>query len=159
MIDELRRRSYSEKTIRNDVSGVAAFARYHGRSPDKLGGDEVRRCQLSGRDERKLSFSFYVSVTCALPFFYRFVVGLDDAEVVGLVPFARKERRLPTILSHDEVRALLDCVERPRDRVLVTVAYACGLRVSEVATQRVDATDGKRMLVHVHSGKISSAVR
>jgi integrase len=95
----------------------------------------------------------YNTVTCALRFFYRHVLGAVDADVVGMVPFARKERKLPAILSQDEVRALLAAVETYRDRVIVTVAYACGLRVSEVAALKVSDIDGQRMLVHVHSGK------
>lgn len=90
-------------------------------------------------------------MTCSLRFFYRHVV--PKADVVGMVPFARKERKLPAILSQDEVRAVLDAVEKQRDRVLITIAYACGLRVSEVATLKVGDIDGKRMLVHVRSGK------
>jgi len=153
MIEELSRRNYAERTIKTYVAGVAAFARFHRRSPELLGADDVRRFQLHMRDDKKLSFSSYNTVTCALRFFYKNVMGRDDAEVVGMVPFARKERKLPTILSQDEVRAVLDAVLKHRDRVLITVAYACGLRVSEVATLKVADIDGKRMLVHVHSGK------
>lgn len=152
MIEELRRRNYAERTIRTYVLGVAAFARFHRRSPDALGAEEIRQFQLHLKNEKKLSFSSYNTVTCALRFFYRHVIGITD-DIVGMVPFARKERKLPAILSQDEVRAILDAVERQRDRVLITVAYACGLRVSEVATLKVGDIDGKRMLVHVHSGK------
>lgn len=152
MIEELRRRNYAERTIRTYVLGVAAFARFHNRSPETLGAEEIRQYQLHLRNEKKLSFSSYNTVTCALRFFYRHVVGISD-DVVGVVPFARKERKLPAILSQEEVREILAAVERQRDRVLITVAYACGLRVSEVATLKVGDIDGKRMLVHVHSGK------
>jgi site-specific recombinase XerD len=151
MIDELKRRNYSDKTIKTYVAGVAAFAKYHRRSPALLGAEDVRRYQLYLRDEKRLSFSSYNTVTCALRFFYRHVLGAVDADVVGMVPFARKERKLPAILSQDEVRALLAAVETYRDRVIVTVAYACGLRVSEVAALKVSDIDGQRMLVHVHS--------
>lgn len=153
MIDELRRRNYAERTIKSYVAGVAAFARFHKRSPELLGADDVRRFQLHLRDDKHLSFSTYNTVTCALRFFYRHVMGAGDALVVGMVPFARKERKLPSILSQDEVKAVLDSVEKHRDRVLITIAYACGLRVTEVATLKVADIDGKRMLVHVHSGK------
>ena len=151
MIEELSRRNYAERTIKSYIAGVAAFARFHGRSPELLGADEIRKFQLYLRDDKKLSFSSYNTVTCSLRFFYRHVVQKED--VVGIVPFARKERKLPTILSQDEVSAILESIERLQDRVLVTVAYACGLRVSEMATLKVTDIDGKRMLVHVHSGK------
>ena len=70
-----------------------------------------------------------------------------------LVPFARREKKLPTLLSQDEVRAMLSSIAHGRDRVVVTVAYACGLRVSELAALRVKDVDGARKLLHVHAGK------
>ena len=151
MIEELRRRNYGDRTIKSYIAGVAAFAKFHRRSPDQLGPDDVRKYQLHLRDEKKLSFSSYNIVTCSLRFFYRYVSPKDD--VVGMVPFARVERKLPVILSQDEVRALLDAVDNIRDRVIVTVAYSCGLRLREVATLRVVDIDGQRKLVHVKSGK------
>ena len=129
MIDELVRRNYGERTIKTYVGAVAAIARRFNKSPDRLTADEVRAWQLAMR-EQGLSFSTYNTHSCALRFFFRYV-DPRGADLTTLVPFARHERKLPTILSQDEVRALLAGITDGRDRVMVTIAYACGLRVSE----------------------------
>lgn len=151
MIDELVRRNYGERTIKTYVGAVAAIARKFKKSPDKLTADEVRAWQLSMREQGR-SFSTYNTHSCALRFFFRYVDPRGD-DLTILVPFARRERKLPTILSQDEVRALLASIADGRDRVMVTVAYACGLRVSELASLRVVDVDGARKLLHIHAGK------
>jgi site-specific recombinase XerD len=151
MIDELVRRNYGERTIKTYVGAVAAIAKHFKKPPDRLTADEVRAWQLSMR-ERGLSFSTYNTHSCALRFFFRYV-DPRGADLTTLVPFARRERKLPTILAQDEVRALLAAITDGRDRVMVTVAYACGLRVSELASLRVADVDGARKLLHVHAGK------
>lgn len=151
MIEELTRRNYGARTIRAYVAAVAAIARHYKKPPDRLTAGEVRSWQL-GLRERGLSFSTYNTHSCALRFFFRFVDVRGD-DLTTLVPFARKERRLPAILSQDEVRALLRAVENGRDRVMITLAYACGLRVSELASLRVGDVDGARKLLHIHAGK------
>jgi integrase/recombinase XerD len=151
MIDELVRRNYGERTIKTYVGAVAAIARRFKKSPDKLTADEVRAWQLSMR-EQGLSFSTYNTHSCALRFFFRYV-DPRGADLTTLVPFARRERKLPTILAQDEVRALLAAITDGRDRVMVTVAYSCGLRVSELTSLRVVDVDGARKLLHIHAGK------
>ena len=151
MIEELTRRNYGTRTIRTYVGAIAAIARHYKKSPDQLTADEVRRWQL-GLRERGLSFSTYNTHSCALRFFFRYV-DVRGADLTTLVPFARRERKLPSILSQDEVRALLGALRNGRDRVMVTLAYACGLRVSELASLRVADIDGARKLLHIHAGK------
>ena len=150
MIEEMKRRNYAASTIRGYVNVLAAFAVFFRRPPDQLGAKEIRAWQV-GLNERGLSFSTYNLHSCALRFFYGTVLGLPD--MTTLVPFARRERKLPTLLSQDEIRALLAAIIGDRDHVIVTIAYACGLRVSEVASLRVADIDGARKLLHVHAGK------
>lgn len=150
MIEELKRRNFSPRTIKTYVGAVARFARHFKRTPELLGANEIRAWQLL-LHERGLSFSTYNCHSCALRFLYGVVLGLPD--MTTLVPFARRERKLPMLLSQDEVRAMLASINIGRDRVVVTVAYACGLRVSELAALRVADIDGARRLLHVHAGK------
>lgn len=150
MIEELSRRNYGARTAKAYVGAVARFSKHFGRNPTRLGPDEVRAFQLHLR-ERGLSFSTYNVTTCALRFLYCVVLGRSD--MTTMIPFARVERRLPTILAQDEVKRLLTSIDHARDRVIVTVAYACGLRVAELASLRVDDIDGARKLLHVHAGK------
>jgi integrase/recombinase XerD len=151
MIDELVRRNYGARTIKTYVGNMVAIARHFKKSPDKLTADEVRAWQL-GLREQGLSFSTYNTHSCALRFFFRYVDPRGE-DLTTLVPFARRERKLPAILSQAEVRALLAAITDGRDRVMVTIAYACGLRVSELASLRVTDIDGARKLIHVHAGK------
>lgn len=150
MIEELTRRNFSPRTVKTYVGAIALFARHFKKSPELLGAREIRAWQLLLR-ERGLSFSTYNVHSCALRFLYSVVLELPD--MTTLVPFARRERKLPTLLSQDEVRTMLSCIDNGRDRVVVTVAYACGLRVSELAALRVKDIDGARKLLHVHAGK------
>jgi integrase/recombinase XerD len=151
MIEEMVRRNYGDRTIKTYVGAIAAIAKHYKKPPTRLNADEVRAWQLSMR-ERGLSFSTYNIHSCALRFFFRYVDPRGD-DLTTLVPFARRERKLPTILAQDEVRALLAAITDGRDRVMVTVAYACGLRVSELASLRVADVDGARKLLHIHAGK------
>ena len=152
MTEELRRRNYGDRTIETYIRAVAAFALFFKRSPTLLGPDHIRQYQLYLRDERKLSFSTYNTVTCALRFLYRFVV--DKPDIVGMIPFARRERPLPSILSQGEVERMRDAVAgRARDRLIIDLLYGCGLRVNELATLRVGDLDEARKLVHVRLGK------
>jgi site-specific recombinase XerD len=150
MIEELSRRNYGVRTTKAYLGAVARFSRHFGRNPTRLGADEIRAFQLHLR-ERGLSFSTYNVTTCALRFLYCIVLGRGDMTTV--IPFARKERRLPTILAQDEVRRLLSSIDDCRDRAIVTLAYAAGLRVAELASLRVADVDGARKLLHIHAGK------
>src|SRR5262249_13547045 len=99
-----------------------------GRSPDQLGPEHTREYQLH-LIHRQVSWSRFNQAVCALRFFYR--VTLNRPAVVPLVPYGRKPRTLPAVLSPDEVARLFDVVAHPCDRLILTAAYAAGLRVSE----------------------------
>lgn len=149
-IEELQRRNYSERTIKTYVLAVAQFAAQFKLSPENLGVEEIRSWQLSLRD-RGLSWSWYNVNTCALRFLYGVVLG--KADVVGQIPYGRRPQKLPVVLAQAEVVRILAAIPKARDRVIVTTVYACGLRVSEAASLRVEDIDGARMLVHVHQVK------
>ena len=146
MIDDLRMRNRSPNTIDAYVREVARFAAFHGRSPADLGPEEVRAYQLHLL-ETDTSWSQFNIAVCALRFVYR--VTLRRARVVQRVPYGKRGRRLPCVLSQDEVLRFLEAVRSPSCRMALATAYASGLRVSEVATLRVDQIDRARMLIHV----------
>lgn len=150
MTDELIRRNFAPRTISSYVGAIARFARHFGRCPSQLGEKEIQAWQLHLRKEG-LSFSTYNTASCALRFLYCRVLGLPN--MTAQIPFARREKKLPTLLSQDQVRALLAAVVGRRDRVVVTLAYATGLRVAELASLKVDDIDEARKLLHVHAGK------
>lgn len=151
MLDELSRRNYSQSTIDVYVRAVAAYALHFRRSPADLGADDVLTFQLHLRDVAKVSWSTYNVTTAALRFLYGVVLARPG--VVLEIPYARRPRRVPIVLSQNEMRRLIDAADKIRDRALIMVAYAAGLRVSEVVNLRVEDIDSDRMLIHVRQGK------
>jgi len=151
MLDELRRRNYSEKTIDVYVRAVAAYALHFRRSPDQLGADDVLTFQLHLRDVAKVSWSSYNVMTSALRFLY--AVVLSRPGMVLEIPYAKRPRRVPIVLSQNETRRLIEAADKIRDRALIMVGYAAGLRVSEIVNLRIEDIDSDRMMLHVRQGK------
>ncbi len=149
-IDDLRLRNYSPRTVQAYVAGVARFARHFGRSPDQLGPDDVRAFQLELL-RRRASWSQFNQTVCALRFLYG--VTLGRPERLPLIPYGKRPRTLPGVLSPEEVLRLIDAARPGRDRLLLQVAYACGLRISELVRLRVTDIDSGRMVVVVRQGK------
>lgn len=151
MFEDLRVRNYSDKTIELYVTAVARFARYYGRSPDQLELEDIRRYQVHLVEERKLSPRTLNTIVCALRFFYRTTLGRDSD--ITRIAYARTPRTLPKVLSQDEVLTLLTSMDNLKHRTMVMTLYSTGMRVSELATLRIDDLDGQRMLIHVVEGK------
>ena len=150
LIDDLRVRHYSHRTIEAYVAGVAKFAKHFGRSPDQLGVEQVRDFQLHLLRE-KASWSQFNQIVCALRFFYGTTLGRTDA--VPFIPFGKKRRPIPSVLSSEEVARVLDAARPGRERVLLQTAYACGLRISELVHLQVGDIDSARMVIIVRQGK------
>lgn len=150
LIDDLRLRNYSPRTIEAYVSAVARFARHFRRSPDQLGAEQVRDFQLHLL-ERKASWSAFNQIVCGLRFFYR--VTLGRTEELPLIPYGKIPRKLPDVLSPEEVLRLLDAAAPGRERVRLQMIYACGLRLGELLNLQVGDIDSARMVVHIRQGK------
>ena len=147
LTDDLKLRNFSPRTISAYVGAIARFARHFRKCPTQLGASEIRAWQLL-LHSRGLSFSTYNVSSCALRFLCCVVLGKPD--MTAVIPFARAERKLPVILSQGEVCTLLRATVSDRDRLVVTVAYACGLRVFKLASLRcVDVDNARRLLQHV----------
>lgn len=149
-VDDLRLRNYAPGTIEAYVSGVARFAKHFGRSPDLLGPEEVRAFQLH-LIERKVSWSLFNQTVCALRFFYGTTLGRP--EQLPNIPFGKRPKTLPCVLSPEEVARLLDAAQVGRERIMLQTAYGCGLRLSEVLNLQVSDIDSSRMVVHIRQGK------
>src|SRR5581483_7950609 len=149
-IDDLRLRNYAPRTIDTYVGQVAAFARHFGRSPELLGADAVRAYQLHLL-QRRVSWSLFNQTVCALRFLYGTTLGRP--EQLPLIPYGKRPKTLPAVLGAAEVQRLLAAAPRGRDRVLLQVAYGCGLRLSELLHLRVTDLDSTRMVIQVRQGK------
>jgi site-specific recombinase XerD len=149
-IDDLRLRNKSPRTIETYVLRVAQFAKHFGRSPHQLGPKELRAYQQHLL-ARQVSWSMFNQSVCALRFLYN--VTLGRAEVIKHLPFAKRPRQLPTVLSPEEVVRLLDAARPGRERTLLDVAYSCGLRLQELLGLQVRDIDSARMVLHIRHGK------
>ena len=150
MIEDMKVRNLSPETQRRYVHAVAKFAQYFNRTPDRLGLAEVRTYQIHLAPSGTSWAGFNVAV-CALRFFYG--VTLGRSAMVDRIPYARKQRRLPVILSADEVVRFLTAVPSLKHRTALMTAYAAGLRVSEVVRLKLADIDSSRMLIRVEQGK------
>jgi integrase/recombinase XerD len=151
MIEDLTLRNRTPNTIRAYVGHVADFARHFHCSPEHLGPEHVRSYLLHLVQERQVSWNVYRQARCALQFLYN--VTLDRGWVVAKVACPELPKRLPVVLSTDEMARFLDALENPKHRALLMTAYAAGLRLSEVAHLRVADIDSARMVLHVRQGK------
>ncbi len=150
MIQDMQLRNLSPRTIETYVSHVARYARHFGKSPDRLGPEQVREYQLHLL-QAKASWSLFNQAVCALRFFYN--VTLQQGWPVEHIPYGKRPRRLPVVLSPEEVQRLLPCVRPLKHRMLLTTAYACGLRLSEALHLRPSHIDSSRMQLWVRQGK------
>jgi len=150
MLEDLRIRNYSERTIETYVGHVAKFAGHYRRSPEELGPEDVRTYQVHLL-EHKVSWSAFNQTVCALRFLYR--VTLQRDWPLERLPYGKRPKRLPMVLSQEEVLRLLGAVGHPMYRMVLTTQYAAGLRISEVTHLRVGDIDSARMLIHVVQGK------
>ena len=149
-IDDLRIRNYSPRTIEAYVAGVVRLARHFGRSPDLLGPEDIRAFQLDLL-QRRVSWSKFNQTVCALRFLYR--VTLGRPEQLPYIPYGKRPKTLPSVLSPEEVSRLIQAAAHGRDRVLLQLAYGCGLRLSELLSLQVGDIDSARMVLHVRQGK------
>ena len=151
MIDDLRIRNYSPKTEAVYIRCVARFASHFGQSPDQLGAEQIREYLIHLVETRRASWSAFNQTVNALRFLYR--VTLGRGELVPYIPFPRGEKKLPTVLSSEEVGRLLNVLSNPKHRAALMTAYAAGLRVSEVVALKLTDIDADRMLIHVRRAK------
>jgi len=151
MLEELERRNYSTGTIRYYVRFVERYAQYFGKSPDKLGPEHVRSYQNYLLKQRKLTPESIEHHISALRFFY--VQTLHRHEFRQFLPYPRTRRKLPKILSREEVTRLIDASSGLFERTLLMVLYGTGMRRSEVAKLQIADIDSERMILHVVNGK------
>jgi site-specific recombinase XerD len=150
MIEDMTIRNLSPATQRSYIHAVARFSDYFGRSPDRLTLDDVRAYQVH-LASKGVAWGSLNQVVCALRFFYG--VTLDQAIIPERIPYAREPRKLPTVLSAEEVVRFLEAVSSLKSRVALTTAYAAGLRVSEVAALKVADIESDRMVMRIENGK------
>ena len=138
MIDDMRLRNLSPATQRSYLHAVTKFSRYFGRSPDRLGLEDVRAFQVH-LVSQGISWPALNQTVCALALLLRRDAG--PGEIPERIAYARTPRKLPAILSADEVVRFLEAVPSLKARAALTTAYAAGLRASEAVSLKVADID------------------
>lgn len=151
MDEDLRIRGYSVNTRECYLRCVRHFVRHFMRSPDQLTPEHIRQYQLYLTRDRQVSWPYFNQVVCALRFFCRQVLKKDWA--VAQIPYQRTGRKLPEILSPQEVTALFRATRNLKHRALLMTMYGGGLRVSEVTHLRITDIDSQRMVIRIEEGK------
>ena len=151
MLEELQRRNYSASTIRGYLQAVQQFAVHFGKSPDQLGPDDLRSYQAYLLTERKLAVGSVVARVAALRFL--FVRTLKRRDFREELPYPKDRRRLPTVLSLEEVARLIDAAGNLMQRALLMTLYGTGMRRTEVSMLKVRDVDSQRMMIRVERGK------
>ncbi len=112
MIEDLRVRNYAHGTIDLYVASVARFAQHFGKSPDQLGPEHIREYQTFLVETKQVSWAVFNQAVCALRFFYR--VTLGQPWIVEHIPFPKQERKLPVVLSPEELAVILRGRAKPQ---------------------------------------------
>src|SRR2546423_7054410 len=151
MLEDLQIRNYSPHTVDAYLRSVAQFAKPFHTSPDRLGPAHIHTYQQFLIAEQKASWGTFIRAVCALRFFYE--TTLHRPWMVEYLPYPKKPRTLPVILSRDEVKALLLAPRHLKHRVILATLYATGVRVSELCQLQGTDIDSQRMVIHVRQGK------
>jgi len=150
MIEDMTVSSFTAKTQSDYIRSVRNLAAFLGRSPDTATAEDLRRFQLH-LTETGIRPPTINGTVSALRFF--FTVTLGRADVVRSLTFVAEPRKIPVVLSPEEVARFLEAAPGPKYKAALGAAYGAGLRVSEVASLKVSDIDSKRMLLRIEQGK------
>ena len=151
MQEDLQLAGFALKSQKSYVDAVQRLSRYYKRSPDLLTEEEVRSFFLYLINERKSARSTVTIYLCGIKFFYETTLK-RTWNIFDLVR-PRRVKKLPVVLSSNEVRTIILSIRKPVVQMALTVIYSCGLRVSEAACLRVEDIDGERHLLWVRNSK------
>lgn len=151
MIQAMRQHGFSPKTQQSYLYVVTDLARYYRRSPDQLAVGDLQTYFNHLVQERSLAPASCRLYLHGIRFLYLQVLHWADFDVNLVLP--KRPQRIPELLTRQEVALILEAIQNPKHRALLSVTYGCGLRVSEAVTLQVKNIDGERRLLHVQNGK------
>jgi site-specific recombinase XerD len=152
MIEDMQVRNLSPHTQRAYVQQISLFSRHFGKSPELLGPEDIRAYRLHLARDKQLAASSILVAVSAIRFLYKITLK-RTWDVEEVVPTCRKPQKLPAVLSQEEVARFLGAVDNLKHRVILTICYAAGLRVSEAVSLRLSSIDSQRMVIRVEEGK------
>src|SRR5262249_6390388 len=150
MLEDMQIRNYSPHTIDGYLRYVGQFAKHFHTAPDRLDAEHIRTYQLHLLQQH-VSKSIFIQTVCALRFFYETTLGRPW--MADYIPYPKKPKKLPVILSREEVKALLLAPRHLKHRAILATLYATGVRVSELCQLQGTDIDSHRMVIRVRQGK------
>ena len=150
MLEDMQIRNYSPHTIDGYLRYAAQFAKHFHTSPDHLGPEDIRTYQLHLLQQH-VSKSIFIQTVCALRFLYETTLGRPW--MVDYIPYPKKPKTLPVILSRDEVKALLLAPRHLKHRAILATLSATGVRVSALCQLQGTDIDSQRMVIRIRQGK------
>ena len=151
MIEDLQLRGLAVRTQESYLLAVRQLARHYQKSPDQINEEELRQYFLFLKNDKHASRSTCTINLCGIKFFFQHTLGREWKFFEFVRP--PREKKLPVVLSIDEVRCILGCVRRQHYRACLSTIYACGLRLQEGLQLQVTHIDSDRLLLHVCHGK------
>ena len=151
MLEELQRRNYSHRTAKTYVRIVREFATYFHQPPDKLGPEQIRQYQAHLFQSKKLAPATVSQYVSALRFL--FIKTLHRHFLAEYIPFPKAHKRLPTVLSPEEVARLIDSARNLYHRTLLMTLYSTAMRRAELCRLKVRDIDSQRMMIRINQGK------
>jgi len=149
--EDLQLKGLSPKTIKMYTRAVRQLTKHYQKSPEKISDEELRQYFLYNKNERKWSRVASTISLCGIKYFYTLTLKREWTSLKFIRP--EKEKKLPVILSRDEVKDILDRVQFPHHRACLKVIYSLGLRIGEGTNLKVSDIDSDRMFVHIHQSK------
>jgi site-specific recombinase XerD len=147
MLEELQRRNYSHRTAKTYIRIVRELATYFHQPPDKLGPDQIRQYQAH-LFQKKLSPATVSQYVSALRFL--FIKTLHRHFLTEYIPFPKSHKRLPTVLSPEEVARLIDSARNLYHRTLLMTLYSTAVRRAELCRLKVPDIDSQRMMIRIN---------
>ena len=147
LLDEMTRRNYAAKTTREYSASVRRLGTHFGCCPSKLSLEQIRGYQLHLIQEKHVSWSYYNNTMAAIRFLYLKVLQYDWP--IEQLPYGKRGRQLPVVLSRQEVFQLWRPLRQLKRRILLMTAYSAALQISELVHLRVEDLDGERMLIRI----------
>ncbi|MBM3700807.1 MAG: hypothetical protein FJW68_07870 [Actinobacteria bacterium] len=151
MIEEMQLRRFSENTQESYIRSVTGLANHYRVSSDKISQNQLRDYVLFLTNERSLKWATINTMTAGIRFFYTEALRRKDMSLA--IPPRKTPRRLPEILSREELILLFESTANLKHKLVLMTVYGCGLRVSEVTGLKVADIDSSRMMVRVEGGK------
>lgn len=151
LAEDMKIRNLAPSTIDAYTYHARRFADFIQKPLDRVTAEDVRNFQLFLIEEKKVAYSSFNQAVCALRFLYTHTIQVPWP--VTMVPFGKRPKTLPTVLSRQEVHELLRCTANLKQRTFLTALYAAGLRLSEAAHLQLADIDSHRMQLRVACGK------